>query len=64
MGSGSGRLAIIIGGDDTRHLGVSGELDSSTAPDLDAALAALGPEADVVIDLSGCPSSTPRAYGC
>lgn len=53
MGSGSARLAITTVGGDERHLGLSGDLDSFTAADLDAALAALGPAADVVIDLSG-----------
>lgn len=52
MGSGAARLAITTV-DDERHLRLSGDLDSYSAPDLDAALDALGPEGDVVIDLAG-----------
>lgn len=53
MGTGSSRLAITTVGEDPRHLGLSGDLDSFTSPDLDEALAALGPEADVMVELAG-----------
>lgn len=53
MGTGSSRLTITAVGDDPRHLDLSGDLDSFTAPDLAAALEALGEAADVVIELSG-----------
>lgn len=52
MGSGSSRLAITTVGADPRHLGLSGDLDSFTAPDLDQALLTLGPTADVVVELA------------
>lgn len=52
MGTGSSRLTITTG-EAPRHLGLSGDIDSFTAPDLAAALEALGQAADVVVDLSG-----------
>lgn len=53
MESGSSRLVITTVGEDPRHVVLNGDIDSFTAPDLDAALLALGPAADVLVDLSG-----------
>lgn len=53
MGTGSSRLTITTVGNDPRHLGLRGDIDSFTAPDLAAAIEALGPAADVLVELSG-----------
>lgn len=53
MDSGSGRLAITTRGENSRHLVLGGDLDSFTAPDLEAAFLGLGPTADVFVELSG-----------
>ncbi|MEZ5409241.1 MAG: STAS domain-containing protein [Acidimicrobiales bacterium] len=53
MESSTSRLTITPSEEDPRHLVLSGDIDSYTAPDLDAALLALGPSADVHVELPG-----------
>lgn len=50
---GASHLTITTVGREPRHLGLSGDIDAYTAPDLAAALDGLGPAADVAVDLSG-----------
>lgn len=53
MGTGSSRLTITTTGEAPRHLVLHGDIDSFTAPDLDAALQGLGTTGDVTVGLAG-----------